>query len=1053
MSLQVVLALFLVSLYHVVVFSYDSSSSLIHRKHLPAVREEVESLLIWKSTLQNQTHSLLHSWKRNSNNHTTSPCKWDGITCNSKGSVTELNLTSSNLQGTLHSFNFSSFTNFVSIDLSNNKLSGFIPSQIGNLSKLSYLGLSMNKFSGHLPAEIGFFTNMIFLDVSQNQISGRIPTSIYNLSNLDTLYLDQNQLYGTIHRHIGMLKSLTRLTLSTNNLTGPIPISLCNLNNINIIYLHENKLSGYIPQEIGKLSSLIELTLSTNNLVGPIPTSITKLSKLDTLYLYENKLSGTIPQGIGRLTSLTDLELSTNNFVGPIPTSICNLTSLNTLYLFENKLSGYIPQDIGNLRSLVDLELNMNNLNGPIPTSICNLSNLDILLLHQNQLSGQIPQEIGRLGSLTNLMLSSNNLTGSIPPSLCNISNLNMLYLFKNQLSGPIPEEIGKLSLLTDVGLWKNHLTGSIPASLSNLTNIVKLNIYENQFSGTIPQDIGRLRSLTYFSLSTNNFVGRIPASLCNLTVGMLPNLQRLYISNNQLTGPIPKQLGGCSNLLDLDLSRNRLNGSIPNQIGSLISLQIRLDLSQNELSGQIPSDFGKLNKLERLNLSYNKLSGSIPSSFNEMLSLTTVDVSYNELTGCSFGALKKNSGLCGNHSGSLKPCNSTIMNGGKKVKPKLAVIILVPLFGFLFLVFTFLAVFFLLGKRLVRNLEQVDQPTATNPRRNIFSVQNYDGKLVFEEVIAATENFDAKYCIGAGGYGSVYKVELSTGQVVAVKKLHSSDEDSKIVDLKSFEREVHALTEIRHKNIVKLFGFCSSVERQISFLVYEFVERGSLKKILCDGEQAVEFDWIKRIRFIKGTADALAYMHHDCVPAIVHRDISSNNVLLDFEYEARVSDFGTARILKPDSSNWTSLAGTYGYVAPELAYTMKVTEKCDVYSFGVLMLEVLHGRHPSEIITLLSPELLPSLSSTSTSNVPVKTIMLKDILDECLEAPTDVVKKDIMYFVKVALSCLRGDPHTRPTMQEVSVELSRSAQIRPYFGKPFETVTLGDLLIGGSQE
>ncbi|XP_026434754.1 probable leucine-rich repeat receptor-like protein kinase At1g35710 [Papaver somniferum] len=904
---------------------------------------------------------------------------------------------------------------------------------------------------------------MTFLDISQNQISGRIPTSIYNLSNLDTLYLDQNQLSGTIPPHIGMLKSLTRLTLSTNNLTGPIPTSLCNLNNLNIIYLHENKLSGYIPQEIGKLSSLIELTLSTNDLVGPIPTSITKLSKLDTLYLYENKLSGTIPQDIGRLTSLTDLELSTNNFTGPIPASICNLSGLNTLYLFQNKLSGYIPQDIGNLGSLVDLELNMNNLNGPIPSSICNLSNLDILLLHQNQLSGQIPQEIGRLGSLTNLMLSSNNLTGSIPGSLCNISNLNMLYLFNNQLSGTIPEEIGKLSLVTDVGLWKNYLTGPIPSSLSNLTNLIKLNIYENQFSGTIPQDIGRLRSLTYFALSTNNFVGRIPASLCNLTVGMLPNLQRLYLYNNQLTGPIPKQLGGCSNLLELDLSRNRLNGSIPHQIGSLISLQIRLDLSQNELSGEIPSEFGKLNKLERLNLSHNKLSGSIPSSFDEMLSLTTADVSYNELTGpipnmkafndAPFDALKNNSGLCGNHSGGFQLCDSSVMNARKKAKPRLVLIILVSLFGSLFLLFIFLVIFFRLRKRQVGNLEQVDQPTDTKPKRNIFSVQNYDGKLVFEEIIAATENFDTKYCIGAGGYGSVYKVDLSTGQVVAVKKLHSSDEDSEIVDLKSFENEVHALTEIRHKNIVKLFGFCSSVERRISFLVYEFVERGSLKKILCDGEQAAEFDWTKRIRFIRGTANAITYMHHDCIPAIVHRDISSNNVLLDFEYEARVSDFGTARILKPDSFNWTSLAGTYGYVAPELAYTMKVTEKCDVYSFGVLVLEVLHGRHPSEIITSLFPELFPSLSSSMATNLTGKNLMLKEILDQCVGAPTDVVKKEIMYFMKVGLSCLRGDPRTRPAMQQVSAELSLPAERRPFFGKPFENVTLGDLLMGDSQK
>ncbi|RZC94264.1 hypothetical protein C5167_026965, partial [Papaver somniferum] len=678
--------------------------------------------------------------------------------------------------------------------------------------------------------------------------------------------------------------------------------------------------------------------------------------------------------------------------------------------MFENHISGTIPQDIGRLQSLVDLGMSTNNFSGPIPISLCDLSHLNTLYLHRNQLSGSIPQNIGRLRSLTDLQLSTNNLIGSIPTSLCNISNLKRLALYENQLSGTIPQEIGELSSITDLELSANYLTGPIPSSTCNLSNLRVLYLHKNQLSGAIPRDIGRLRSLLELIMFSNNLVGPIPTSLCNLTVGMLPTLQSLSISNNQLTGPIPKQLGECSNLLELDLTTNRLSGTIPVTIGNLISLQIGMDLSQNELSGEIPSNFGKLIKLESLNLSHNKLSGSIPSSFDGMVSLTTVDISYNELSGlipnikafkdAPFDALKNNSGLCGNHSGGIKPCNSSVITGRKKGKLRYWVIILVPLFGSLSLLFTFLAIYLCLRKRRARNLEQEDQPTPVlSAGRNIFSVQNYDGKLVFEEIIEATENFDTKYCIGVGGYGSVYKAELSTGQVVAAKKLHSSDEDSEIVDLKSFESEVQALTEIRHKNIVKLFGFCSSVERQISFLVYEFVERGSLKKILCDGEQAVEFDWIKRIAFIKGTADALAYMHHDCIPAIVHRDISSNNVLLDIEYEARVSDFGTARILKPDSSNWTSLAGTYGYVAPELAYTMKVTEKCDVYSFGVLALEVLHGRHPSEIITVLSPELLPSLSSTS--NVPGKNIMLKDILDECLEAPTDVVKKEIIYFVK----------------------------------------------------
>ncbi|XP_026445412.1 MDIS1-interacting receptor like kinase 2-like [Papaver somniferum] len=399
------------------------------------------------------------------------------------------------------------------------------------------------------------------------------------------------------------------------------------------------------------------------------------------------------------------------------------------------------------------------------------------------------------LRSLTDLELSTNNINGSIPTSLCNLSNLDTLYLFENQLSGSIPKEIRKLNSLMDLELSTNYLAGPIPSSICNLSKLNTLYLEENQLSGIIPVDIARLSSLSDFRIQENNLVGQIPAYLCNSTVGML---QKLNLYNNQLSGPIPKQLGECSNLLELDLSTNNLNGSIPLEIGGLISIQIKLDLSQNELTGEIPSDFGKLNKLIQLNLSHNKLSGSIPPSFVEMLSLTTVDISYNQLSGpipnikdAPFHALKNNSGLCGNHSGGIKPCNSSVIIGRKKAKPRLAVIILVPLFGSLFLLFTFFAIYFCLRKRLVvKNLEQADQPTTVNTRRNIFSIENYDGKLVFEEIIEATENFDTKYCIGAGGYGSVYKAKLSTGQVVSVKKLHSSDEDSETLDLKSFESE-----------------------------------------------------------------------------------------------------------------------------------------------------------------------------------------------------------------------------------------------------------------------
>jgi serine/threonine protein kinase len=199
-------------------------------------------------------------------------------------------------------------------------------------------------------------------------------------------------------------------------------------------------------------------------------------------------------------------------------------------------------------------------------------------------------------------------------------------------------------------------------------------------------------------------------------------------------------------------------------------------------------------------------------------------------------------------------------------------------------------------------------------PQRDVTARWSPDGELRYEDIIEATEEFNSKYCIGTGGYGAVYKAVLPSGQVLAVKKFHQTPE-VEMSSLKAFRSEIDVLMGIRHRNIVKLYGFCSHAKH--SFLVYEFVERGSLRKVLNDEEQAGKMDWDKRINLIKGVATALSYMHHDCSPPIIHRDISSNNVLLDSEYEAHVSDFGTARLLMPDSSNWTSFAGTFGYTAP----------------------------------------------------------------------------------------------------------------------------------------
>ena len=198
--------------------------------------------------------------------------------------------------------------------------------------------------------------------------------------------------------------------------------------------------------------------------------------------------------------------------------------------------------------------------------------------------------------------------------------------------------------------------------------------------------------------------------------------------------------------------------------------------------------------------------------------------------------------------------------------------------------------------------------------KEKVFTISSFDGRIMYQEIIDATQNFDANFCIGKGGYGTIYKAKLTSGNIVAVKKLQSLH-DGEIAQQKEFLNEIRALTELRHRNIVKFHGFCS--HPQNSFLIYEYLERGSLAAILTNDDEAKELDWNKRDNIIKGVAHALSYLHHDCSPPIVHRDISSKNVLLDPEYNAHVSDFGTAKLLNQDSSNWTSLAGTYGYVAP----------------------------------------------------------------------------------------------------------------------------------------
>ncbi|XP_074343113.1 MDIS1-interacting receptor like kinase 2-like [Apium graveolens] len=598
---------------------------------------------------------------------------------------------------------------------------------------------------------------------------------------------------------------------------------------------------------------------------------------------------------------------------------------------------------------------------------------LQKLDLYYCKLNGSIPYQIGMLSKLTYLSLRGNYLTGKLPSFLGNLPQLQVLDVSYNRLSGFIPNELGKLTNLVHLYLGDNYLKGSIPLELGNLSNLEDLYLQENRLTGTIPSALGSLTQLKYMDLRANQFNGTLDFKDANLT-----NLIQLDLSYNFLTGSIP--VFKCTGLQYLSLSGNLLSGDIPKELGNCYSLY-SLSLHSNNLTGSIPNNLRCLVHLTRLDLFDNHLSDTLPPTHHPYEHHTC----DNSLNGANVTSHQK-------HSVSL-------------VLSIAAPIITIGLF-----------LMILASVFICRLKTRENQKKMLAQDGDIFSVWNFDGNLAYEDIIRATNNFDIRYCIGTGGYGSVYEARLSNKKTVALKKLHRLEAEDPGFD-RSFRNEVQVLSNIRHKNIVKLYGFC--LQNRCMFLVYEYMENGSLFCALRDDAHAMELDWSKRVEIVKGIAHALSYMHNDCNPPIVHRDISSNNILLNSKMEAFVADFGASRFLDPDSSNQTMVAGTYGYIAPELAYTMVATEKCDVYSFGVVALEIIMGSHPGDF-----------LSSFQSPRCTESKMMLNELLDTRLPLPTRQQEHDILLVLKHVFACLCSNPKFRPSMITLSREFSQTQKL-----------------------
>ena len=426
---------------------------------------------------------------------------------------------------------------------------------------------------------------VFWIRLSRNGLVGTIPWQLGSLAFLGELKLRENDLAGSIPSELGMLTKLKVLDLYQNHLTGTIPWELGNLQSLEELYLNSNELSGAIPVELGQLTNIKQLFLSNNELTGGVPVELSSLANIEDLNLTSNRLTGQVPKELAQLPRLAELYLDQNDLVGPIPPEFGDLPIIRHLSLADNHLTGPVPEELGNLSSVIVLSLEANELTGPIPPELANLRSVERLDLAGNRLSGGIPAEFGELASLEWLGLDRNELTGPIPPELARLTNLKWLSLDANQLAGPIPAVLGTLHLRY-LDLSDNQLTGSIPEELGELSSLAYLSLADNSLTGTIPLSLGRLPMN--------------PSLVNGVSIGLITHFglfSGLLLSGNELSGPVPVELGNLTSAQTLLLDRNRLTGPLPAELTGLTGL---IKFWFNENNGLCaPADTGFQNWLQ----------------------------------------------------------------------------------------------------------------------------------------------------------------------------------------------------------------------------------------------------------------------------------------------------------------------------------------------------------------------------------------------------------------------------------------------------------------------